>query len=65
MLGRLAVPGRQPLGCWVTTALGVVGAFVGLAIGRNINAGDGVSFLLEIAVAALLVWVVAGRRRAL
>jgi uncharacterized membrane protein YeaQ/YmgE (transglycosylase-associated protein family) len=63
MLGRLVVPGRQPLGCWVTTAVGVIGAFVGLLIGRNVDAGDGVTFLLEVAVAAVLVWLLAGRRR--
>ena len=65
MLGRLVVPGRQPIGCWVTTAVGVIGAFVGLLIGRNVDAGDGVTFLLEVAVAAVLVWIMAGRRRAL
>jgi uncharacterized membrane protein YeaQ/YmgE (transglycosylase-associated protein family) len=65
MLARLVVPGRQPIGCWVTTAVGVVGAFVGLLIGRGLDVGDGLTFLIEVAVAAILVWLLAGRRRAL
>lgn len=31
-LGRLVVPGRQPIGCLLTLVLGVVGAVGGLAI---------------------------------
>jgi uncharacterized membrane protein YeaQ/YmgE (transglycosylase-associated protein family) len=65
MLARLVVPGRQPIGCWVTTAVGVVGAFVGLLIGRALDVGDGLTFLIEVAVAAILVWLLAGRRRPL
>lgn len=28
-IARLLMPGRQPLGCLLTTALGIVGSFVG------------------------------------
>ena len=31
-LGRLVVPGRQPIGCLLTVLLGVVGSVAGLAI---------------------------------
>lgn len=33
-LGRLAVPGRQPIGCLMTLLIGIVGAVAGLAIAR-------------------------------
>jgi len=65
LLARLAVPGRQPIGCWATTAVGVIGAFLGLAAGRAVDASDGLTFLVEIAIAAVLVWLIAGRRRVL
>jgi uncharacterized membrane protein YeaQ/YmgE (transglycosylase-associated protein family) len=33
-LGRLAVPGRQPIGCLMTLLIGIVGAVAGLAVAR-------------------------------
>jgi uncharacterized membrane protein YeaQ/YmgE (transglycosylase-associated protein family) len=36
-LGRLAVPGRQPIGCLLTMLIGIVGAVAGLAIARSAN----------------------------
>jgi hypothetical protein len=33
-LGRLAVPGRQPIGCLMTMLVGIIGAVAGLAIAR-------------------------------
>jgi uncharacterized membrane protein YeaQ/YmgE (transglycosylase-associated protein family) len=36
-LGRLAVPGRQPIGCLMTLLIGILGAVGGLAIA---NAAD-------------------------
>jgi uncharacterized membrane protein YeaQ/YmgE (transglycosylase-associated protein family) len=33
-LGRLAVPGRQPIGCLMTMLIGIIGAVAGLAIAR-------------------------------
>jgi uncharacterized membrane protein YeaQ/YmgE (transglycosylase-associated protein family) len=34
-LGRLAVPGRQPIGCLLTMLIGIIGAVAGLAIARS------------------------------
>jgi len=67
-LGRLAVPGRQPIGCLMTMLVGVVGAVGGLAIAR---AADVSWWLLvlgcQVGVAALGVLVASsamrGRRR--
>jgi uncharacterized membrane protein YeaQ/YmgE (transglycosylase-associated protein family) len=36
-LGRLAVPGRQPIGCLMTMLIGILGAVAGLAIARSAN----------------------------
>jgi uncharacterized membrane protein YeaQ/YmgE (transglycosylase-associated protein family) len=57
-LGRLAVPGRQPIGCLMTLLIGIVGAVAGLAIAR---AADVSWWLLvlgcQVGVAALGVLV--------
>ena len=36
-LGRLAVPGRQPIGCLMTMLIGIIGAVAGLAVARAAN----------------------------
>lgn len=68
-LARLVVPGRNPIGIGMTILLGVVGAIVGGIIGRAVGAGWAVTLLLEIAVAAVLVYAISGsshrRRRTL
>ena len=53
-LGRLAVPGPDPMPLWTTILLGVVGAFLGGAIG-NALFGEAGMFLGAVVVAALLV----------
>ena len=53
-LGRLAVPGPDPMPLWTTILLGVVGAFLGGAIGYWLL-GDAGTFLGAVVVAALLV----------
>lgn len=63
VLGRLVVPGRQPIGVVFTVLLGIVGAVVGGLIAAAINAGAVIQFLLAIAVAALLVYFLAGGAR--
>src|SRR4051812_50097688 len=55
-LGRLIVPGHNPIGFLATVACGLVGALVGGAIGRAIG-GHFVTILLEIGVAAASVAV--------
>ena len=41
VLGRLLVPGKQPIGMLVTILIGIVGAFVGTAIARALGIPDG------------------------
>ena len=72
ILGRLAVPGKQPIGMLVTILVGIVAAFIGTAIARALgiptatNGVDWLELLVQVIVAALGVALVAslmGRRR--
>ncbi|MDT5097103.1 MAG: hypothetical protein QOC76_840 [Mycobacterium sp.] len=72
VLGRLLVPGRQPIGMLVTVLIGIVGAFLGTAIARALgiptvtNGIDWLELLVQVIVAALgvaLVSAMMGRRR--
>jgi uncharacterized membrane protein YeaQ/YmgE (transglycosylase-associated protein family) len=63
-LGRLVVPGRQPIGCIFTVLVGLVGAFGGYAIARAIDVHSGfLTFLIQVGAAAVLVAVVAAAQR--
>jgi uncharacterized membrane protein YeaQ/YmgE (transglycosylase-associated protein family) len=53
-LGRLAIPGPDPMPLWTTVLLGVVGAFVGGGLGYALADVTGF-YLGAIVVAALLV----------
>ena len=72
VLGRLALPGKQPIGMLVTILVGIVAAFIGTAIARALgiptvtNGIDWLELLVQVIVAALGVALVAalmGRRR--
>lgn len=54
-LGRLIAPGRAPIGCLLTIAIGIVGAAVGTAAGASLGAGFWLTVLLQVLAAALLV----------
>jgi uncharacterized membrane protein YeaQ/YmgE (transglycosylase-associated protein family) len=57
-LGRLAVPGRQPIGCLMTMLIGIVGAVAGLAIARSADVGSGLLVLgCQVGVAAVGVLI--------
>lgn len=72
VLGRLLVPGRQPIGFLVTILVGIVSAFIGTAIARALGIPtatsgiDWLELLVQVVVAAIGVALVAalmGRRR--
>jgi uncharacterized membrane protein YeaQ/YmgE (transglycosylase-associated protein family) len=72
VLGRLLVPGKQPIGMLVTILVGIVAAFIGTAIARALgiptvtNGIDWLELLVQVIVAALGVALVSslmGRRR--
>ena len=71
-VARLLVPGRQPIGCLPTVAVGVVGALIGGLVGQELLDTDARfewdlgPFLLAVAgsvVLLLALEAVAGRRR--
>jgi uncharacterized membrane protein YeaQ/YmgE (transglycosylase-associated protein family) len=64
-LGRLVVPGRQPIPIWLTIVVGIVAAFIGTFIARAIglptstSGVDWLELLVQVIVAAIGVVLVA------
>lgn len=54
-LGRLAVPGRDPMPIWLTVLVGLVGAFVGGALAVSLGFGGGGIFILSVLIATVIV----------
>ncbi|MCU1675846.1 MAG: hypothetical protein JWM93_604 [Frankiales bacterium] len=61
VVARLIVPGRQNMSIALTIGIGIVGAVVGGLIGGAANLSTIVTLIVEVAIAAVLVWLVAGR----
>jgi uncharacterized membrane protein YeaQ/YmgE (transglycosylase-associated protein family) len=62
-LGRLIVPGPNPIGFWWTVLCGVGGSLVGGWIGHALFRSGFLVFGLEVLSAAVLVALVTKRRR--
>jgi len=67
-LGRLAIPGPNPMGCFGTLAVGIGGSIVGGIVARIIFGPlfvrHGIAVVtLEVLAAALIVWLVERSRR--
>ena len=64
-LGRLVVPGRQPIPIWLTIIVGIVAAFIGTLLTRALGistatAGiDWIELIVQVIVAAIGVVVAA------
>jgi uncharacterized membrane protein YeaQ/YmgE (transglycosylase-associated protein family) len=56
-LGRLAVPGPDPMPIWMTILLGVVGSIGGGAVALALGFGVGGVFVLSVLAATLIVIV--------
>jgi uncharacterized membrane protein YeaQ/YmgE (transglycosylase-associated protein family) len=54
-LGRLAVPGRDPMPLWLTVLIGIVGSFVGGVVAIAIGFGIGGVFVLSVLAATVIV----------
>lgn len=54
-LGRLAVPGPDPMPIWLTIALGIVGSVAGGVVAVALDWGVGAVFVLSVLAATLLV----------
>ncbi len=55
-LGRLAIPGPNPMSIGMTILVGLGGSLIGGLIGRVLFHGNG-GLLLAVAGAALIVWL--------
>lgn len=68
-LGRLVVPGRQNIPIWLTMVIGVVAALLGTVVARALgiatetNGIDWLELLIQVALAAIGVGIVAGMGR--
>lgn len=60
-LGRLAVPGPNPMSFGTTILVGIGGAFLGGLVGLLLGASAGVMFILEVLGAALIVYLMQRR----
>jgi uncharacterized membrane protein YeaQ/YmgE (transglycosylase-associated protein family) len=56
-LGRLAIPGRQPMGCFMTVLVGIGGSFLGGLIGEALFNRPG-GFILAVLCSAAIVFVI-------
>lgn len=55
-LGRLAIPGPNPMSIWMTALVGIGGSVVGGVVGKVLfNQGGG--FILAVLFSALIVWL--------
>jgi uncharacterized membrane protein YeaQ/YmgE (transglycosylase-associated protein family) len=64
VLGRLVVPGKQPIPIWLTVVIGIVAAFIGTAVARGLGYADtqGIDWLeilTQVVLAAIGVAVAA------
>jgi len=62
-LGRLAIPGRNPMGIGMTILLGIGGSLIGGLISRALGLGTSLSFTAAVVAAAGLVYLVSGSGR--
>ena len=62
-LGRLVVPGRQPIPIWLTIVIGIIAAFIGAFIAGALGYANGgipwVLLVIQIIVAAIGVVIAA------
>ena len=54
-LGRLAVPGPDPMPIWLTILFGIVGSVVGGSVAVSVGFGLGGVFVVSVLAATLLV----------
>ncbi len=60
-LGRLAIPGPNPMSIGMTILVGIGGAFLGGVVGALLGAGAAIVFILEVLGAALIVYLMQRR----
>lgn len=63
-IARLVLPGRQAIGWLATAAAGIAGALLGGIVAEALDFGDLAQFIVAVAIAAAVIAVVGGSRRA-
>ena len=63
LIARILVPSMQPIGCFVTVLIGVVGGAGGAVIGNAAEWGFWLTFETQILIATVLVAIVAAAFR--
>lgn len=64
LLGRLVVPGKQPIPIWLTIVIGIAAAFLGTLLARSLgiatetNGIDWLELIVQVVVAAIGVLLV-------
>jgi uncharacterized membrane protein YeaQ/YmgE (transglycosylase-associated protein family) len=61
-LGRLAIPGPNPMSIPMTILVGLGGSFIGGIVGRLLFGNNGGGLILSVAGAALIVWLIQRRQ---
>lgn len=61
-LGRLVVPGKQDIAIWLTILVGIVAAFIGLAIASALGLGTVLTVIIQVLLAAGGVYLIANSR---
>jgi uncharacterized membrane protein YeaQ/YmgE (transglycosylase-associated protein family) len=64
VLGRLVVPGKQPIPIWLTIVIGIIAAFIGTVVARGLgyadtNGVDWLEILTQVVLAAIGVTIAA------
>ncbi len=62
-LGRLAIPGPNPMSIGMTIAVGIGGSFVGGLIAYALGAGPALTIIAQVLVAAGIVYLIQRRPR--
>jgi uncharacterized membrane protein YeaQ/YmgE (transglycosylase-associated protein family) len=60
-LGRLAIPGPNPMSIGMTILVGIGGSLLGGVVGGLLGAGPALIFILEVLGAALIVYLMQRR----
>lgn len=63
LIARILVPSMQPIGCFVTIIIGIIGAFLGLWVGNLLGITGNWSwlliFIIQVFIATVLVAITA------
>ena len=57
-LGRLAIPGKDPMSIWMTILVGLAGSFLGGIVWWVIFRRNGGGIILSVVFAALIVYLI-------